>query len=203
MSKISSYADSIVGVSKDLIDLSTLGTSNNGSFQMSAVEKAKFFQYPQQTDEYTIQFPLLNTIDKNDWLKNYRFLLLFTLRNMVFRKDNASFYPPLFYDVVIPGVIRQPFCYVSSVQVQPMGMVRQMKPTTNLLTFIDETNRSTSLAIPDAWIVTIKFKSLLASSANMVLSSLFELGVESEWASGGNMGDTRGESIYNSRSTLA
>ena len=118
---------------------------------------------------------------------------------MVFRKDNASFYPPLFYDVVIPGIIRQAFCFVSSVQVQPMGMVRQMKPTTNLLTFIDETNRSTSLAIPDAWIVTIKFKSLLASSANMVLSSLFELGVESEWASGGNMGDTRDESIYNSR----
>jgi hypothetical protein len=153
--------------------------TQNGSFQMSAVEKAKFFQYPQQTDEYTIQFPLLNTVDSNDWVKNYRFILLFTLRNMVFRMDNASYYPPLFYDLVIPGVIRQPFCYVSSVQVQPLGMVRQMNPKGNILSF-SEKNLSTSLTIPDAWVVTIKFKSLLASSANMVLSSMYDLGVQSE-----------------------
>lgn len=146
---------------------------------MSAVEKAKFFQYPQQTDEYTIQFPLLNTVDSNDWVKNYRFILLFTLRNMVFRMDNASYYPPLFYDLVIPGVIRQPFCYVSSVQVQPLGMVRQMNPKENILSF-SEKNLATSLTIPDAWVVTIKFKSLLASSANMVLSSMYDLGVQSE-----------------------
>ena len=32
--------------------------------------------------------------------------MLFSIRNMIFRKDNAEYYPPLFYDLYIPGVVR-------------------------------------------------------------------------------------------------
>lgn len=211
LTSITSLADGLTGISKDIIDLSNVVSGNSSSYRMAGVEKAKFFQYPQQTDEYNISFPLLNTVkstnDIPEWIKNYKFIMLFTLRNMIFRKDNASFYPPLFYDLVIPGVIRQPFCYVASVQVRPLGMVRQLSTGDyNVLSFVGD-NKSTSITVPDAWIVTIKFKSLLASSANMVLSSMYDLGIEAEangtWASGGNMGDIRGESIYNNRSTIA
>lgn len=94
------------------------GTTNDGSiYERTNVEKAKFFQYPQETESYTISFPLFNTVKLKDkknpaWVQNYKFILLFCMRNMIFRKDNTSFYPPLFYDLTIPGVIRQPFTYV-------------------------------------------------------------------------------------------
>lgn len=176
---INGVASGIVTFTRDIKDLAhLLGGEKSISYQLSNVEKAKFFQYPTQTQEYTISFPLLNTV-KNEkgkpphWKTNYKFLLLFTLRNMIFRRDNASFFPPLFYDMVIPGVIRQPFCYVSDINVKPLGIVRMLE-IENPLSFI---KGKYSVAVPQAWIVTIKLKSLLATSANMVLSGLGELSI--------------------------
>lgn len=215
INKITSYADVAVGLARDINDIASLVNGNlnghNGGWTGSGVEKAKFFQYPTQTDEYTISFPLINTVASTTgtptWMKNYKFIMLFTLRNMIFRKDNAAFYPPLFYDLVIPGVIRQPFCYVSSVNVVPFGMVRMKSYDKGFGFASDIKNKKFAVAVPEQWHVTIKFKSLLATSANMVLSSMYDLGIEAEandtWASGANMGDTRGESIYNNRSSIA
>lgn len=215
ISKLTGYAGAAVGIARDINDMASLITGNisgsaSGWFG-TGVEKAKFFQYPQETEEYTISFPLINTVASTNgiptWMKNYKFIMLFTLRNMIFRKDNAAFYPPLFYDLIIPGVIRQPFCYVSNVNVVPFGMVRMKSYDKGFGFASDIRNKKFSVAVPEQWHVTIKFKSLLATSANMVLSSMYDLGIEAEtndtWASGANMGDTLGESIYNSRSNLA
>jgi hypothetical protein len=73
----------------------------------------------------------LNTVKRAkglpNWKRNYKFLFLFSLKNMVFRRDNASFFPPLIYDLIIPGVIRQPFCYIKEMTVKPLGVVRMMQ----------------------------------------------------------------------------
>lgn len=171
----------VPGTIRDLADLGKIvsNTDDNSSFSGAFVEKAKFFQYPQDTDEYTIQFPLINTVRNNsgtpEWKKNYKFIILFSLRNMIFRKDNAEYYPPLFYDLIIPGVIRQPYCYVSSVDAQPFGMTR-VKECAGLFTFDDSLKSATvKVPVPEMWIVTIKLKSLIPTSANMVLSSMFDL----------------------------
>lgn len=183
---ITSIAEGATVLSKDIRDMSAIlfGGQSNG-YQSAGVEKAKFFQYPQNTEEYTISFPLINTVPSLSktplWMYNYKFIMLFCIRNMIFRKDNASFYPPLFYDLVIPGVIREPFCYVSSVQVVPFGMVRQKSYTLGFdFAGAVGANKDTkfSIAVPEQWHVTIKFKSLLAPSANMVLSSMYDLGIE-------------------------
>jgi hypothetical protein len=151
MTYFDSVAQGIVSFTRDLKDLGALwgqsGTTTG--YQLSHVEKAKFFNYPTETEEYTITFPLLNTVKGNgkvpEWQKNYKFIMLFTLRNMVFRRDNASFFPPLFYDLVIPGVIRQPFCYVKDVSIKPLGVTR-MLGMKNLFSFLD--NNSISVAVP-------------------------------------------------------
>jgi hypothetical protein len=54
---------------------------------------------------------------------------------MVFRRDNASFFPPLLYDLIIPGVVRQPFCYIKEMSVKPVGLVRMMNYK-NMLSFL-------------------------------------------------------------------
>lgn len=182
LSQISNFASDIPSTVRDLADISRLIDANesskkNQSFSGAFVEKAKFFQYPQETEEYTVQFPLINTVRTNsgkpEWQKNYKFIMLFSIRNMIFRKDNAEYYPPLFYDLYIPGVVRQPYCYVSSVDVQPMGMVK-MKPITGVFSNI-ESKGTINVPVPELWLVSIKFKSLIPTSANMVLSSIYDL----------------------------
>ena len=176
-STISSLASSISSLNRDLSQFNALlsGDSSSGSiYERTNVEKAKFFQYPQQTESYTVSFPLFNTVKSKPngnpvWMKNYKFILLFCMRNMIFRKDNTSFFPPLFYDLTIPGVIRQPFTYVESVKVQPQGIVR-MLGCKKLFNFMAD--KAFSVPVPEAWVVTITFKSLLATSANLVLSAL-------------------------------
>lgn len=172
LTSIGNFASEIPSAVRDFSEF-----GGKGSFSGAFIEKAKFFQYPQETDEYTIQFPLINTVRTSsgvaEWKKNYKFIMLFTIRNMIYRKDNAEYYPPLFYDLYIPGVIRQPFCYVSSVDVQPFGMTR-MKEISGLFKNFDS-NSPVEVPVPELWIVTIKVKSLVPTSANMVLSSLYDL----------------------------
>ena len=98
---------------------------------------------------------------------------------MIYRRDNASFYPPLFYDLIIPGVIRQPFCFVNGFSVKPLGMVRMMHIDNPLKSLTSSEKSSIAVAVPEAWIVTIKVKSLIATSANMVLSGFTDLSIQS------------------------
>lgn len=181
-SKISNWASGIARLNRDVSIVNDFlnpeNSSSNQVWERMHVEKAKFFQYPTDTETYTVQFPLINTVRLEGtpaWKRNYKFIMLFCMRNMVFRKDNASYYPPLFYDLIIPGTIRQPYTYVESVNVQPLGVVRMLNGEGLLpSTFTDQTNKL-SIPVPEAWVVTIKFKSLLATSANLVLSGLNDL----------------------------
>lgn len=186
---IESAAHTGLGFIRDIKDLTGMfNYSSEGKANVyygTEVEKAQFFQYPQNGEEYTIQFPLINTVKSNGkeptWKKNYRFIFLFILRNMIYRRNNNSFYPPLFYDLIIPGVIRQPFTYVSSVSIVPMGNVK-MKSFDYGFLINDAKNKSYAVCVPEQWHVTIKFKSLLASSGNLVLSSLHDLSIKSTTA---------------------
>lgn len=183
---IESAAHTGLGFIRDIKDLKGLFNSSSANvYYGTEVEKAQFFQYPQNGEEYTIQFPLINTVKSSGkeptWKKNYRFIFLFILRNMIYRRNNNSFYPPLFYDLIIPGVIRQPFTYVSSVSIVPMGNVK-MKSFDYGFLINDAKNKSYSVCVPEQWHVTIKFKSLLASSGNLVLSSLHDLSIKSTTA---------------------
>lgn len=171
----------VVSFGRDLKDFGLLLGKSGKVREQSNIEKAKFFNYPSDTEEYTITFPLLNTVKGNshipEWQKNYKFIMLFMLRNMVFRKDNASYHPPLFYDLIIPGVIRQPFCYIKQVNVKPVGLTRMLL-VQNLFSFAPF-GTLISVPVPQAWIVTIKVKSLLSTSANMILSEFIDLNISS------------------------
>ena len=187
INKITGFTEMIPGLVRDFKDLSHLiGSGGSHTYELSQVEKSKFFNYPTNTEQYSITFPLYNTVRPKSgnqpvWKQNYKFILLFTLRNMIFRRDNSSFFPPLFYDLIIPGVIRQPFTYVSDINVKPVGVIRMLS-INNPLSFLDS-NTTLSVAVPQVWVVTIKVKSLLATSANMVLSGLSELSINSQVSS--------------------
>ena len=121
--------DFLVGSAKGILDKvsGTLTLADNIianlSGEASALdtfsEVAKTFKYDTSGDSVTVNFTLYNTTRMNAWKDNYKFLYLFTLRNLPFRIDSTTFIPPLLYDVVIPGVKRLPVCYVSNLDITP------------------------------------------------------------------------------------
>jgi len=56
---------------------------------MYNIEKAKAFSFPTEGKKVTVRFPLFNTIEKDSWKQNYKFIVLFGLRNMLFRLNNV------------------------------------------------------------------------------------------------------------------
>lgn len=177
MSKI---ANGVVAIAGDLQEFGNLfSTGNTNSFTMYNIEKAKAFNFPTEGKKVTVRFPLFNTIEKNSWKQNYKFIVLFGLRNMLFRLNNVQYYPPLIYDVSIPGWGRLPLSYVSSFTVNPVGMTRVKSINMNFINN-DETSpgKESTVIVPEAWIIQIEFQSLIADSANQVLSSIFDLPID-------------------------
>lgn len=176
---MSKLANGVVAIAGDMQEFANLLSSpkNNNSFTMYNIEKAKAFSFPTEGKKVTVRFPLFNTIEKNSWKQNYKFIVLFGLRNMLFRLNNVQYYPPLIYDVSIPGWGRLPLSYVSSFTVNPVGMTRVKSINMN---FINETSsgKESTVIVPEAWIIQIEFQSLIADSANQVLSSIFDLPID-------------------------
>lgn len=130
-------------------------------------EIAKSFQYPEDGDTVVVNFTLYNTTKLDAWKDNYKFLYLFALRNLPLRIDAMSFLPPMLYDVIIPGTKRLPVCSVSNMTIEPKGMTRVLK-CENFLG-----KGEVPVNVPEAWDVSISFKSLIGHSANLVLAGLF------------------------------
>lgn len=178
-------SQNIPALARDVEEIGNLLSGKGGSvYDSISVEKAKYFNFPTNTNSYNVTFPLINTIGKDEWKKNYTFILLFILRNMIFRKDNSSYYPPLIYDIIIPGTIRQPFCYVQQVNVQPHGVIRSLPWDSKIFGALTgdsgDYNSKMTVFVPQAWTITITFTSLLAPSANMLLSSLTDLSISTK-----------------------
>ena len=129
-------------------------------------EMAKSFQYPSNGDSVTVNFTLYNTTKVDAWKDNYKFLYLFILRNLPLRIDTMSFLPPMLYDVIIPGVKRLPVCSVDNINISPKGMTRVL----SCENFMASGN--VSVNVPEAWEVSITFRSLIAHSANLVLAGI-------------------------------
>ena len=175
---ISSTLDALVGgmvkFAADVQDIGSFmsGGTQAGGFTMYNIEKAKAFSFPSGGKTVSVKFPLFNTVKMGEWEKNYRFIFLFAIRNMLFRKNNVEYYPPLFYDVSIPGFGRMPLSYVKTFSVKPVGMTRVKSIELNL-GFGKYTK--TTVVVPEAWVVQIDFESLIADSANQYLSSMVDL----------------------------
>ena len=175
---LTTLAENAISTARDIQDMVNFFQGGSNAYMATGVEKAMFYNYPKNTDEYTITFPLINNTKRNEWKKNYKFILLFCLRNMPFRKDNSSFYPPVLYDMTIPGVIRQPYCYVNSISVRPMGLTKMIQGVIGFKSLIKGDsaggNIQVNVAVPEAWVVTVKVKSLLATTGNLILSQLLQ-----------------------------
>lgn len=157
----------IVSGASNLINDANAIIEGKGGDTGNIEELAKSYAYPQNGDKLNVQFVLYNTTKVDAWKLNYKFLYLFILRNLPLRIDSMSFVPPLLYDVTIPGVKRMPVCGVEGIKVQPRGLMR----TLTCDNFLKGSGKLV-VNVPEAWDITITFSSLIAPSANMMLSGI-------------------------------
>ena len=102
----------------------------------------------------TIEFPLYNTKNHDDWIQNVNFLNVFMTQNLFNKRDFITGYPPCYYRVLIPG---QYFCFascVTNIAVENLGNVRMLK--------LDKTR----IAVPDAYQVKIELTEMVIPSLN-------------------------------------
>ncbi len=90
------------------------------------IDRAKSFSYSGGEKSYTCTFPLLNTTNQADILRNWQLLFLLTYQNRPNRIDRVQIAPPKIYEGMIPGVWYSRYCYISNLSVNFVGNRRKM-----------------------------------------------------------------------------
>lgn len=186
----------------DLVtDLAEVTSALRAPTQVTFVERAKFYNYPTEGEEFSFEFPLINTgsVTFNDVIRNWELLFLILYNNKPSRKNVSVIDPPPLYQVEIPGVKFLPFCYISGLGVDFIGSRRELSfglsvvdnlnvdasaPLTGPVREGDSTTtpirgfsnnsvlRNITTIVPDAYRVRITIKSLLPESRNFMYSVL-------------------------------
>ena len=136
------------------------------------IEKPQFYSFGASGDQLTFSFPLINTgwATFEDVQRNWQLIFMLIYQNRPNRKSRDLIDPPCLYEVSIPGIKYMPFAYINNLSVGFMGARRSYKinvPSLNGFTKI-------LTIIPDAYVVNITLKGLVAESQNFLYSMLFD-----------------------------
>jgi hypothetical protein len=136
------------------------------------IEKPQFYSFGASGDQLTFSFPLINTgwATFEDVQRNWQLIFMLIYQNRANRKSRDLIDPPCLYEVSIPGIKYMPFAYIQSLSVQFMGARRSYKINVPSL---QGTSRISTI-IPDAYIVNITLRGLVAETQNFLYSMLFD-----------------------------
>jgi hypothetical protein len=166
-------------------------------FGFSFQEKAKFYNFPSEGEEFKFEFPLINTGSTlfDEVVKNWQLIFLLLYQNKPARINRNVIEPPVLYEVSIPGQKFYPFCYIQNIEVDFKGSRRELEfdlDYTNTVlndtlpfntTSSSQTNtpvesikdiktitekKKFRAIIPDAYVVRITLKSLTAETRNFM-----------------------------------
>jgi len=99
----------------------------------------------------TVQFPLYNTIQNNDWKNNRDFFYRFATQNLFNKVDFITGLPPVWYRVYIPGQYYSHASCVTNFNVENLGNTRLVEK---------------DFIVPDAYQISITLEEMLMPSAN-------------------------------------
>ena len=169
--------------------------SLNNPTQITYIERTKFYNYPPDGEDITVEFPLINTgdVSYDDVVKNWQFLFLLLYQNRPGKTSANTVDQPVIYQVEVPGIKFFPFCYIQSLNIEFMGSRRELNieiPTTTTTSTTTTTPNATTSSnaggtttqsvdtvqdtqtiaaiIPDAYKVRISLRSMIANSKNFM-----------------------------------
>ena len=116
------------------------------------VQRPKFYQFASAREpSVNITLTLYNTITPMSYLKHTKFIQQLSLSNLPRRVTRAIVEPPCIYEVLIPGEVFYPYCYISRLQIKNVGTRRMIN----------------NEIIPDAYQIDINLTSLIKDANNM------------------------------------
>ena len=148
-----------------------IATSFNINQPGTFIEKPKYYEYSDGGKTVTITFPLLNTVKKTDkiaYQQNYELLWILAFQNRPYRTSFSRVSPPKLYTLTIPGQQFMPYCYISEMKVEFQGTRRNLPVALGITP-----GTTATVSVPDAYIVTLTFTSLIADVGNTMVDQGF------------------------------
>ncbi len=145
------------------------------------IEKPQYFQGVNGRAE-TVSFPLSNTIKRGNVSpiqQNYELLWLLTFQNTPYKTSFTRTPPPKIYTVSVPGQFSMPYAFIEKMSVDFVGTVRKtsvLVPSGNGEGLIG--SKVIQTPVPEAYQVSITFKSLLGDYGNSMISDAFSVALD-------------------------
>ena len=153
--------------------------SQAGSAQ---IERTKYYQYQNTSQPIVVKFPLYNTTPAtySDICNNFKLVFLLLYQNLPLRQDKIVVEPPCIYDIKIPGMKREPYCYLNNITVYHNGNTRIMDIDLKGINFVGDTSGfsgdtkldSVKAVIPDSYIINLSFQPILATTKNFLFTTI-------------------------------
>lgn len=151
------------------------------------IEQPEGFTFSGREKSYTVSFPLFNTKDYAEIIKNWQFLFLLNYQNTPNRLTRDLIDPPCIYEAYLPGVWYSPYCCVTNLTVDYVGGRREMELPVPYVgeadspaadadaaeTWIKQKKKIRTI-VPDAYNVTVTLTELFAGSQNFMYHMLTE-----------------------------
>lgn len=127
---------------------STGYSTNPGSY----IETPKLYQYAQNDSGLDVSFVLSNTINTNEYMKNWELIKKLTVINRPKRINSVAMEPPRIYSVKIPGIRFIKWAYCSGFSVNLLGTKRMID----------------NKLIPEGYAISMTFTSLTTEVSNFM-----------------------------------
>jgi len=151
------------------------------------IEQPKAFSFSGREKSYTVTFPLFNTKNYDEVVRNWQFLFLLTYQNTPNRITKDLVDPPCIYEARIPGLWYSSYSCISNMTVQFQGARREMPMPVKYIEAATgtsfsgtgteqwlETNRKIKTIVPDAYMVSITVTELFSETQNTLYHMLRE-----------------------------
>lgn len=127
------------------------------------IEKPQYYSaYNDNKQQYNVQFPLSNTGEWDDVIKNWQFVYLLVYQNTQNRVSRTLVAPPVIYEASIPGVWYSPYATISNLTVNFIGARRTMMMN------IPGANKRHEVVIPDTYDISLTITDLHSQSQNFL-----------------------------------
>ena len=198
--QISKLVSAATGISELLAGTAKILTQAGSA----RIERTKYYQFPTEGQPIEVTIPLYNTrpATYGDICNNFKLMLLLLYQNLPLRQDKIIVEPPALYDVTIPGSRREPYCYISSLIVNHRGSTRMMDIN---MAGVSNTGGSDDLKIldtiktiiPDMYEIKLTLQPMIASTKNMLYTTVQESIVNTDFANNQYLNDLNTGAIPN------
>lgn len=131
------------------------------------VQRPQFYNFEDKGATFTAEFFLFNTITENAYQKNLDLITKLLIQNTPHRHNRLLVDPPCIYELTVPGRVFYTYACIEEFTVKHVGTKRVLK-----------NKQGKDVAVPDAYQVEIKFKSLTMEVNNFIIPQMGSSGID-------------------------